>query len=178
MFIDTMKEKKKKKDRLIINISPHWLSDSKVKRCGGQRRRLLVVFGHGEDKVLPAGAEGAAGRQAARSDRHQAECYFSQEPEAPPTPSALLTLLSAPLLLLIFPGILPGTRPSDVLPLVQVDLLHLLQRKWKKKQILTFLSFLFLIFPAAMCSLAPPCELMFGSLLSFFDMMRWEKASC
>lgn len=74
------------------------------------------------------------GGEVGGSDRHQAECEFSREPEAPPTPSALPGLLPAPLLLLVFPGILPGTRPSDVLPLVQVGILHLLQREDNRRR--------------------------------------------
>lgn len=89
-------------------------------RCGGQRRRLLVVLGSTEEDLPPAGAEGAeASRQRELlAVKPWAESEFSQEPQAPPTPSALLSLLSTPLLLLVLPGILPGTRPSDVLPLV------------------------------------------------------------
>lgn len=120
----------------------------------------------------------SVGRTSPRSDPQQAECEFSQEPEAPPTPSALPALLSASLLLLILPGILPGTRPSDVLPLVQVDLFHLLQRKRKekKKKNLPF-SPLYLI-SSSNVHIPSPCQLIFESLSSFSDMMRCEKASC
>lgn len=139
-------------------------------RCGGQRRRLLVVLGSTEEDLPPAGvqAQAAAGCQALESE-------FSQEPQAPPTPSALLSLLPTPLLLLVLPGILPGTRPSDVLPLVQVGLLHLLQenkpkRKKNRIQDISFFNF------RQQCAVSLPNPSSFW-VLGFY-MMRFEKARC
>lgn len=180
MFIDTMKEKKKKKDRLIINISPHWLSDSKVKRWRGQRRRLLVVFGHGEDKVLPAGAEGAAGRQAApppiRPTPGRVRLLPGARGSAHPLSSADSAVGSA-----AAPDI-PGNPPRDAAlgcsstrpgwpPSSSAEEME------KKTKILTFLFFLKKN-SSSNVQFGSPCELMFGSLFSFFDMMRCEKASC